>query len=143
MISRNYGMSNGGKRAQQLIKIDLAVLPLAKRYFLYCLTAKQSGLCFWQGPQTYKSIALLNFSPSSLTPMPMIISTRVLMSRSSPGLLKTIYVIKAQYKSCSALTKNSSPSFPLPFVLWIRALTNFKISTSFLMYESGFVVHRS
>ena len=39
-------MSKGASREPQEIKMLLAVLPLANLYFLYCFTAKQSGLRF-------------------------------------------------------------------------------------------------
>ena len=41
---RTSRMSNGAKRAPQLIRMEERVLPLASLYFLYCLTAKCWGL---------------------------------------------------------------------------------------------------
>ena len=43
---RSWGMSKGASREPQEIKMLFAVLPLASLYFLYCFTAKQSGLRF-------------------------------------------------------------------------------------------------
>ena len=40
VISRSSWISKGARRAPQEILIDLAVLPAANLYFLYCRTAK-------------------------------------------------------------------------------------------------------
>ena len=42
-----------------------------------------------------------------------------------------------QYKSVSDFVQNGSPSLPSPFVLEIRASTNFRISASLRIYASG------
>ena len=46
MRQRVAALSNGASLAPQLIRIERAVLPLARRYLRYCFTAKQSGLRF-------------------------------------------------------------------------------------------------
>ena len=49
VVAHNFpelGMAKGARRAPQEIKMLLAVLPLLNLYFLYCFTAKQSGLRF-------------------------------------------------------------------------------------------------
>ena len=46
MRQRVAALSKGASLAPQEIRIDFAVLPLANLYFLYCLTAKQSGFRF-------------------------------------------------------------------------------------------------
>ena len=45
VISRTSSMAKGAKRVEQLIKIDLAVLPAASLYALYCLRANAPSLC--------------------------------------------------------------------------------------------------
>ena len=45
--SRTSRMSNGAKRAPQLIRMEERVLPADSKNFLYCRTAKWSGsFCF-------------------------------------------------------------------------------------------------
>ena len=93
--SRSSAMSNGASLAPHEIKIDFAVFPAASLYFLYCLTAKCSGL-FCSSSSKRISIGFLKFSSSSLASDAFIISIRVLRFFSSSGASYQIYPIRAE-----------------------------------------------
>ena len=82
--SRSSLMSKGAKRAPHEIKIDLAVLPAASLYFLYCFTAKCSG-SFSSSRSNMRSTGFLKSSSSSLASLAFIMSSKVVKFFSSSG----------------------------------------------------------
>ena len=80
----NSFMSNGASLAPQEIRIDLAVLPAASLYFLYCLTAKWFG-SFFSSASKSLSTGFIYVSSSSLTSLASIMSKSVAKFCSSIG----------------------------------------------------------
>ena len=82
--SRSSLMSNGASLAPQEIRMDFAVLPAASLYFLYCRTAKCSGLAFSKSSNS-SSTGFLNSSSSSRASLALINSSSVEKFCSSSG----------------------------------------------------------
>ena len=84
VISLSSLISKGDNLAPQLINIDLAVLPAACLYFLYCLTAKWPSSLLSKSSNII-SIGFLNSSLSSLASIWFNKYSKVLKFLSSLG----------------------------------------------------------
>ena len=82
--SRTSRMSNGAKRAPQLIRMEERVLPADSKNFLYCRTAKWSG-SFCSSRSNMRSTGLWKSGSSSRASLAFIISSRVVKFISSAG----------------------------------------------------------
>ena len=82
--SRSSSISKGARRAPQEIRIDFAVLPAANLYFLYCFTAKWSGLRSSKSAKS-RSTGLWYSSSSSRASLALISSSSVVKFISSAG----------------------------------------------------------